>query len=182
MSTLGQPIKRADGPIKVTGTARYAGDQNQPAQLHAVFVASVVPAGRVAGIDPGAALAMPGVVRVLVAGDMPRIHADLAKITVPPLATRFMPMQTDEIVHEGQPVAMVLAETLEAAEAGAAAVKVAYERAAFVVPEHAPAEPADPHKGSYSMSSALEFSKGDAPAAIEAAPVQAGAAYTQPLY
>jgi xanthine dehydrogenase YagR molybdenum-binding subunit len=180
MSSLGQPIKRADGPIKVTGAARYAGDQNQPAQLHAVFVASVVPAGRVAGIDASAALAMPGVVRVLVAGDMPRIHADLDKITVPPLATRFMPMQTDEIVHEGQPVAMVLAETLEAAEAGAAAVKVAYERAAFVVPERAPAEPADPHKGSYSMSSALEFSKGDAPATIAAAPVQAGAAYTQP--
>ena len=57
-----------------------------------MFVASVVPAGRVAGIDASAALAMAGVVRVLVAADMPRIHADLDKITVPPLATRFMPL------------------------------------------------------------------------------------------
>ena len=45
MSNLGQPIARADGVIKVTGTARYAGDQNQTGQLHAVLVASTVPAG-----------------------------------------------------------------------------------------------------------------------------------------
>jgi xanthine dehydrogenase YagR molybdenum-binding subunit len=121
MSNFGQPITRADGPIKVTGAACYAGDQNQPAQLYGVFVASVIPAGRVTAIDAKAALFMPGVVRVLVATDLPRVHADLDKITVPPLATRFMPMQTDHIVHEGQPVAMVLAETLEAAEAGATA-------------------------------------------------------------
>ena len=180
MSNLGQPIARADGAVKVTGAARYAGDQNQAGQLHAVLVASTVPAGRVSAIDTRAALAMPGVVRVLVAAEMPRVHADLDKISVPPLATRFLPMQTDDIVHEGQPVAIVLGESLEAAEAAAAAVGVTYERAAFIVPETGPAVPADPAKGSYSMSSALEFSKGDASAAIAVAPVEAGAAYTQP--
>jgi xanthine dehydrogenase YagR molybdenum-binding subunit len=180
MSNLGQPIARADGAVKVTGAARYAGDQNQAGQLHAVLVASTVPAGRVSAIDTRAALAMPGVVRVLVAADMPRVHADLDKISVPPLATRFLPMQTDDIVHEGQPVAIVLGESLEAAEAAAAAVGVTYERAAFIVPETGLAVPADPTKGSYSMSNALEFSKGDASAAIAVAPVKASAAYTQP--
>jgi xanthine dehydrogenase YagR molybdenum-binding subunit len=67
MSNLGQPIARADGSVKVTGIARYAGDQNQPGQLHAVLVASTVPAGRVSAIDTRAALAIPGVTRVLVA-------------------------------------------------------------------------------------------------------------------
>jgi xanthine dehydrogenase YagR molybdenum-binding subunit len=134
----------------------------------------------VSAIDTRAALAMPGVVRVLVAADMPRVHADLDKISVPPLATRFLPMQTDDIVHEGQPVAIVLGESLEAAEAAAAAVGVTYERAAFIVPETGPAVPADPMRGSYSMSNALEFSKGDASAAIAVAPVKASAAYTQP--
>lgn len=180
MGSLGQSITRADGPIKVTGAARYAGDQNQPGQLHAAFVASVIPAGRVTGVDAAAALAMPGVVRVLVASDMPRVHAHLDKVTVPPLATRFLPMQTDEVVHEGQPLAMVLAESLEAAESGAAAVRISYQRTRFVVPEYAPAMSADPGKGSYSAANALEYRKGDAASAILAAPVQAGAQYSQP--
>jgi xanthine dehydrogenase YagR molybdenum-binding subunit len=180
MSNLGQPIARADGSVKVTGIARYAGDQNQPGQLHAVLVASTVPAGRVSAIDTRATLAIPGVTRVLVADDMPRVHADLDKISVPPLATRFIPMQNDNIVHEGQPVAIVVGESLEAAEAAATIVRVTYERAAFIVPETAAVVSADPKKGSYSMSNALEFNKGDAPAAIAAAPVKAGGAYTQP--
>lgn len=180
MSNLGQPIARADGSVKVTGIARYAGDQNQPGQLHAVLVASTVPAGRVSAIDTRAALAIPGVTRVLVAVDMPRVHADLDKMSVPPLATRFIPMQSDNIVHEGQPVAIVVGESLEAAEAAATIVRVTYERTAFIVPETAAVVSADPKKGSYSMSNALEFNKGDAPAAIAAAPVKAGAAYTQP--
>ena len=180
MSTIGQSITRADGPIKVTGTARYAGDHNLPGQFYAVFVAATVPAGRITGIDARAALAMPGVVHVLTAADMPRLHSDLAKVSVPPLATRFMPMQTDAIMHEGQPVAMVLAESLEAAEAAATKVKVAYQRDAFVVPERAPAEVADPQKGSYSKANALEFNKRSAAEAIEGSPVTAGAEYTQP--
>ena len=180
MSNLGQPITRADGAVKVTGIARYAGDQNQPGQLHAVLVASTVPAGCVSAIDARAALAIPGVSRVLVAVDMPRVHADLDKISVPPLTTRFIPMQSHNIVHEGQPVAIVLGESLEAAEAAATIVRVTYERAAFIVPETAAVVSADPKKGSYSMSNALEFNKGNALAAIAAAPVKAGAAYTQP--
>ena len=126
MSTIGQSVPRADGPIKVTGAARYAGDQNLPGQVYAVSVAATVPAGRVTGIDAGAALAAPGVVRVLVAADMPRVHADLGNISVPPLATRFIPMQTDAVMHEGQPIAIVLAESLEAAEAAATKVQVKY--------------------------------------------------------
>ncbi len=180
MSNLGAPIARADGPIKVTGAARYAGDQNQPGQLYAVFVTATVPAGRVAAIDPRAAAAMRGVNRVLTAADMPRVLANLAKITAPPLATRFIPMQSDIVVHEGQPVAMVLAESLEAAEAGAAAVRVVYERATFMVPEHTAAQAADTTKGAYPGYGMLDFKKGDPDAAFAAAPVKAGGEYLQP--
>jgi len=180
MSNLGSAITRADGPIKVTGAARYAGDQNLPGQLYAVFVTATIPAGRMTGVDAEAALAMTGVVRVLVAADMPRTHSDLDKITVPPLATRFVPMQSDEVVYEGQAVAIVLGESIEAAEAGAAAVRVGYARSAFVVPEQAPAVPGDPKKGLYSVFNAAEFKKGDATAAIAAAPVKVATRYTQP--
>ena len=180
MSNWGAPIARADGPIKVTGAARYAGDQNQPGQLYAVFVTATVPAGRVAMIDPRAAAAMRGVNRVLTAADMPRVLDNLAKVTAPPLATRFIPMQSDVVVHEGQPVAMVLAESLEAAEAGAASVRVVYERAAFTVPEHATAQPADMAKGAYPAYGMLDFKKGDPDAALAAAAVKAGGEYLQP--
>jgi len=180
VSRSGAPITRVDGPSKVTGAARFAGDQSQPRQVYAVFVASSIPAGRVAAIDARRALAMPGVVQVLTAESMPRVHADLNKMTVPPLATRFMPLQASDIVHEGQPVAMVLGETLEAAEAGAAAVGVTYERTSFVVPDMAAPERANPKKGGYSMASALEFTKGHADAALASAPAKVGAQYTQP--
>ena len=180
MSDLGQLVTRADGPMKVTGAARYAADQVLPGQLYAVFVVATIPAGRVTTIDAKPALAMPGVTRVLIAADMPRLHADFAKITAPPLATRFVPMQGDDIVHEGQPVAIVLAESLEAAEAGAAAVRVACERSAFQDPERAPVEAADPTRGLYPVYNLLEFAKGDAAVAIAAAPVKAGADYSQP--
>ncbi len=163
MSNFGQPITRADGPIKVTGAARYAGDQNQPEQLYGVFVASVIPAGRVTAIDAKAALFMPGVVRVLVATDMPRVHADLDKITVPPLATRFMPMQTDHIVHEGQPVAMVLAETLEAAEAGATAVRVSYERETASSRKKRPPRPLIPRRADIPWRARLSLGRATGP-------------------
>jgi xanthine dehydrogenase YagR molybdenum-binding subunit len=180
MSNLGAAIPRVDGPIKVTGAARYAGDQNLAGQLYAVFVAATIPAGQVVAVDAGRTLAMRGVMRVLTAADMPRAHADLDKVSVPPLATRFLPMQTDEIIHEGQPIAIVLAESLEAAEAGAAAVRVSYRRAQFQVPERASAAAADPAKSNYSKSSALDFRKGDADAAIAGAAHKIVADYSQP--
>ena len=180
MNNIGQSITRADGPVKVTGAARYASDQNLPRQLYAAFVTATIPAGRVTAIASKAALAMPGVVRVLVAADMPRTHPDLDKITVPPLATRFVPMQSDEVLYEGQAVAIVLAENLEAAEAGAKAVAVTYERSAFVVPEQAPSVPGEPKWGFYLPFSPADFKKGDAAAAIGAAPNKTEAKYTQP--
>lgn len=177
--SIGQPIARADGPNKVTGGARFAGDQHLPNQLHAVFVTATIPAGRVTRVEAQAALAMPGVVRVLAAADMPRLHAAFDEVTVPPLATTFVPMQIDEIVHEGQPVAIVLAETLEAAEAGAKVVRVAYEAAAFTNAETARAEVPSPERGGYFYLDETEFAKGDAPAAIAAASVTVNAEYSQ---
>jgi xanthine dehydrogenase YagR molybdenum-binding subunit len=180
MSNLGESIPRHDGPIKVTGAALYAGDRNLPSQLYAVFVNATIPAGRVVSIETTAAVARVGVVRVLKASDMPRVHRKLDEISVPPLATRFIPMQSDEIVYEGQPVAVVLAESLQAAEAGAAVVRVHYQRRPFVVPDTAPATDVAPEKGNYSKANALQFHKGDATRAIAGAVFRAGGEYTQP--
>jgi len=177
---LDNAIARFDGPAKVSGKSMYAGDQFQPSQLYAAFVTSHIPCGRVETISSASASAKPGVVRVLTAADMPRVHPALQQVSVPPLASRFVPMQENEIMHEGQPIAIVLAETLEAAEEAAKLVQVRYSRSAFSVADTSPPAAVMPEKGNYSKAGPLAFAKGDTGAAYAAAAIQSTATYTQP--
>src|SRR6476661_8062531 len=132
--SIGEPLPRIDGPIKVTGAARYTADLRAANMLQGAIVTATIPAGKVLAIDQSDALAEPGVVRVLT-------HEDMlpAKTTVagPPFAHSFLPLQDDAIRHEGQPIALVLGETLEAAEAGARRVRVRYAP----TPAQSPAAP-----------------------------------------
>ena len=121
--SIGEPLPRIDGPIKVTGAARYTADLRAPNMLHGAFVTATIPAGKVLAIDHNDALAELGVVRVLTHEDMLPPKTSVAG---PPFAHSFLPLQVDEIRHEGQPIALVLGETLEAAEAGARRVHVRY--------------------------------------------------------
>src|SRR5262245_60716520 len=121
---IGAPVRRQEGRAKVTGEATYASEERPPSTLHAVMVGSTIAAGRLTRIDAKAAGSLPGVVAVLTHDDMPK----LAPPPVPPAAQSFTPMQGTEIHYEGQPVALVLAETLEAAEEGAALVRASYRR------------------------------------------------------
>jgi xanthine dehydrogenase YagR molybdenum-binding subunit len=182
--TIGQPLPRPDGRAKVTGAARYAADHNLPNQLHAALVTAPIPAGRVVAINSGPALAARGVVRVLTESDLPRF----GQAPSPPLASAFVPMQGDEIRHEGQPVAIVLGETLEAAEHGARLVRVHYELGAFAMPGDAPVsgpsnevqhahEPND--KSGYLFAEA-QFRKGDFQAGLASAAHRHEAVYSQP--
>src|SRR5439155_12363307 len=104
LMSIGAPMSRPDGRAKVTGRARYAADHPVTGALHAVYVGAAIPAGRVRAIETAGALAAAGVVRVLTQRDLPR----LALAPVPPLASSFIPMQSDEVRYEGQPVAIVL--------------------------------------------------------------------------
>jgi xanthine dehydrogenase YagR molybdenum-binding subunit len=178
--TIGQPLPRLDGPAKVTGRARYAADHGAQGLLYAVLVTAPIPAGRVAEIDTGGALAERGVVRVLTHEDM----SEFGALEGPPAAQSFMPMQGDEIRHEGQPVAIVLGETLEAAEAGARRVEVRYERAEAqlpVSPEWAAldAVAVTPRKSDF-LFFGPEFTKADAGAALNNAETSIEAVYLQP--
>ncbi|SER46121.1 xanthine dehydrogenase, molybdenum binding subunit apoprotein [Lentzea xinjiangensis] len=121
---VGRSVARVDGRAKVTGAARYAADQPVPGALQAFFVLSTVARGEVVSIDASAALAHPGVVAVLT-------HRDLPRLTVPafPYFRRFLPMQDTAVHHVGQPVAIVLATTVEQAQEGAALVAVGYRAA-----------------------------------------------------
>lgn len=124
-SGIGAALPRADGVPKVTGAARYAGEAPPAGVLHGVLVPATIAAGEVTRIDATAALRVPGVLRVLTQADLPRLQPAPS----PPVAQAFMPMQANEVRYEGQPVAIVLAESLEAAEEGVRRVRVAYRAA-----------------------------------------------------
>ncbi|HVC74020.1 MAG TPA: xanthine dehydrogenase family protein molybdopterin-binding subunit, partial [Mycobacteriales bacterium] len=129
--------QRVEAPLKLTGAARYAADHRPDGVLHAILVGAPVAAGRLRGVDAVAALVLPGVTAVLTAADLPRFPE-----LPPPSAVRVMPFSDDRIRYEGQPVAIVLAESVEAAEAGRAAVVVDCERETPVLIGHGRREPA----------------------------------------
>lgn len=117
--SIGQPTRRVEGPLKVTGAAKYAADNHPADMLHAVMVGSRLPAGEVTEINTASAAAVPGVVRIITHQDMPKLGA----LSSVPAAVSHIPLTTCKIEWEGQAIALVLGETLEAAEEGAALVR-----------------------------------------------------------
>ncbi len=115
-STIGQPRRRRDGEPKVRGTTRYTGDMPILGLLHARLVLAAEAHARLRGVDATAALAVPGVVAVLTAEDLP-LAPDAAGRAGTPLAR-------GEILWSGQPVALVVAESEAAAQDAADLVDV----------------------------------------------------------
>lgn len=109
---VGSPLARVDGPLKVTGAARYAADNPVPDFLHAVLVCSTIASGAVTRIDTRAAASLPDVLRIL---------TDFGGVE--------LPYDIRRVAFFGQPVAVVVAKTLEAATHGAALVQVRYQTA-----------------------------------------------------
>jgi len=119
---VGLPVERVDGVAKVTGGARYAADTPMPGVLHGYLVMSTIARGRTTGIDTRSAETAPGVEAVFTHANTPRLT--LASF---PYAKGFIPLQDEVIHHNGQPVALVVARTLEQAQEAATLVTVAYQ-------------------------------------------------------
>ena len=127
---IGRPIPRIDAAAKVTGAAAFVGDLAVPGTLHAVVVRSEIVHGRIVALEREAAAAAPDVVRVLTFADL---AAGLASTHYGPVV-RDCPLLADGVVrYEGEPVAVVVARTLEAAQRAARLVEVTYEELAPVV-------------------------------------------------
>ncbi|MFI6577423.1 xanthine dehydrogenase family protein molybdopterin-binding subunit [Nocardiopsis sp. NPDC050513] len=127
---IGRDVDRIDAHAKVTGSARYSAEQHPPGTAYAVLVGARIARGRVTGIDTSAALAVDGVLAVLTHRELPRIATK--PVVIPSLAgtsahgQSLFPMQDDRVHYAGQPVAMVVADTLERAEHAAELVEVDY--------------------------------------------------------
>lgn len=124
-SNIGQPMTRREGPLKVTGTARYAADHHPEGLLHAVVASSAFGKGRVTHLDVGAAKAHPGVIEVMTPDNVPRL-AQSPDEKQHGFMFRIETLQSDEVRYANQPIAVVIAETLEAAMEGVSLLKPTY--------------------------------------------------------
>jgi len=130
---IGQPLGRVEGPAKVQGHAQYAADFNQPHQAYAVIVTSSVGLGRITRIDD-AVLDMPGMIALISYRNAPRLPYNPHKGGIDPAAgERLHVLQDDRVHFYGQPVAIVVAKTLDQAERAAAAVRITYEKSEPVI-------------------------------------------------
>jgi xanthine dehydrogenase YagR molybdenum-binding subunit len=125
-SSIGQPLTRRDGVLKVTGEARYAADNHPPKMLFAVLAVSQIARGRVASLDVGAAKRHPGVVEVMTPQNRPALAEDPDAKTNP-FMFRMELLQNASVRYANQAIAVVIAETLEAATEGAALLSPRYE-------------------------------------------------------
>ena len=170
--TLGQPLDRVDGPLKVTGTAKYAFEVDDAGRaLYGYAVLSSVAKRRITAFDVSAAAKSPGVVKVLTWQDPPPQGSGNHREACPVLAS-------PDVAHFGQPVALVIADGFEQARAAAFLIRFEYDQQpghyelnANVGAAHEP-EPAQ---------SPADTSNGDFDAAFAQAAIKLDVTYTTPL-
>ena len=122
---IGQAIDRIDGRAKVTGTAAYAADNRADRMAFGSIVTATIARGRVAGIDANAARRMAGVLLVMTHENVPKQAPFQAKAD--DRHARPKPqLAGDQVQYFGQPVALVVAETAEAARAAASATRASH--------------------------------------------------------
>ncbi|MBD9676486.1 xanthine dehydrogenase family protein molybdopterin-binding subunit [Pseudomonas sp. PDM18] len=174
---IGMPLDRVDGPLKVTGAARYAAEYLADGLLHGAVVSSSITRGRILAIDSQAASAVPGVQLVMTHLNRPPLAADDDSYEDQDSAdgSSFRPLFNDRVLYNGQPVALVVADNLEAARHAAALVQVEYE--------------SQPHSTDLRKNQAeaipapaeLPGPRGDADGVLCSAPVRIEAEYELPV-
>jgi xanthine dehydrogenase YagR molybdenum-binding subunit len=174
--SVGEPMDRVDGPLKVTGGARYSAEIPTANIVHAVIVQSTVATGRVVSIAAAEAERMPGVLTVMTHRNAPR----LAPQTPDPPARRVLTLLQDDVVrYNGQPIALVVADTLERATDAAHHVHVAYASVPPVIAMDAAR--GQRYEPAASMGREPDWSIGDVAAGLASADVRIENMYTTPI-
>ena len=178
----GVPHKRVDGRLKVTGAAQYAADFAANGLTYGFVVSSTIAAGRIVSIDSSAALALPGVLHVLTYQNRPQLPREDKpyKDKVAPGGSPLRPLWDDRVWYSGQPVALVLAESLELARHAASLVDVRYESAPHQTDMGEAlmhAEPPSTEKGGFDPP---PEPRGDADSALAGAAARVDAFYSTP--
>ncbi len=175
-SSIGQPLTRREGVLKTTGAARFAADNRPDGLTYAVLATSSIARGRVTHLDVAAAKAHPGVMEVMTPANAPKLAIDPdAKLN--PFMFRMELLQTDAVRYANQPIAVVIADSLEAATEGAALLAPRYEAEAARVGLGTEASFAPQAVGAGNPASE---SIGDLDAGLAAASIRMDATYDTP--
>lgn len=170
-SALGARLSRAEGPLKVTGQARYAIEQKLENMAYGVTVQSTRPAGRIVNIDTSAAKALPGVVDVYTQQNSLKLNKPTVYSKGGGATEEFTPLQDNVIRFNGMHIALVVAETFEQATEAASLLKVEYEDSAPILDINDPKAKSQP-------IDAMGASWGDAASALANAEVKVDVTYT----
>jgi xanthine dehydrogenase YagR molybdenum-binding subunit len=180
---VGQPIDRLDGRAKVTGTAPFSAEYPVKALVHAALAYSTISKGRIERIDASAAEQAPGVLKVIT-----HLNAPVMKVPKPIAlgddpsagATEVKILNTDQISWNGQPVAVVVANTQDRAEHAASLIRVTYvaEQAMNSFEAAIPGA----KKPKHILGESPEVSKGDPDAVFKSATHRVDMKFTTPPY
>lgn len=164
---VGRSVPRNDVLDKVRGRARYAANFSMPGMLHGRFLRSTYPYAKIRSVDLERARKVPGVVCVLAAQDLPE-----DRLFIGPVAQDTPILARDVVRHVGEPVAVVAAESLEAAEAALELIEVDYEPLTPILSWQEAVDPSAPllHPGG-NVTADLRHSIGDVDSAFAAADV-----------
>jgi xanthine dehydrogenase YagR molybdenum-binding subunit len=175
---VGRAVDRVDGRLKVTGQAKYSAEIDVAHVAYGVIVGSTVGRGTIAAIDRSAAEAAPGVFTVLTHENAPRLPGADKKAS--PVDRVLQLLQDPKVLYADQPVALVIADTLEHAQFAASLVAPRYD----VAP--AESEMQGRESDAYTPKSAGPVGKpdtdrGDADAALATAKVSIEHTYSTPV-
>lgn len=170
-TVVGAGLDRVDAPLKVTGSAQYPNDFSLTGMVHAALVGSTIAAGRIRSIDVTRAWAAPGVLAVVTHLNAPKLErGPMTLLGGSPPA----PLQDDRILHYGQHIGIVVAESAEQARHAARLVRVEYE------PAEALLDVNDPRAEIVENPWGLDTERGDVTAGFARADVVVDEAYTTP--
>ncbi|MEO6916414.1 MAG: molybdopterin cofactor-binding domain-containing protein, partial [Chitinophagaceae bacterium] len=132
-NTVGKPVSRIEGIEKVTGKAQYSGEYNPPGLLYGYVVNSTITRGKIISMDTDKVKLIPGVVEVFTHKNRPSLawfDFQYADMDAPPGAV-FKPLRSPEIKFNGQPIALVVAESFELSRYAACQLIVEYAEETF---------------------------------------------------
>ena len=182
-SPIGQSIARVDGRLKVMGAAKYAAEFARPRLAYGALIQSTIANGRVIRIDSSAAKSAPGVVQILTRENAPHFRPypdDLRKPGAP--GENRVPLQDDEIYHDGQHLGVVVADSFEQATYAASLVQVTYQSRPPVVTlndERAQKNASAPDK--FAGRDELQHKRGDVGSALATAAHKIDFVYSTPI-
>jgi xanthine dehydrogenase YagR molybdenum-binding subunit len=178
MTAIGDPLIRVDGHAKVTGAAKYAAEFDIPNIAHAVMVTSTIPNGRITSMITVKAQSAPGVVIVMTPANAPKLPQGGKAGVNPPAGRVLSLLQDNTVLYNNQPIAVVVAETLDQALYAASLIDVKYQEDTPKLDFEAGMPAA--HPGSHGKDPA-DVSEGQLNQALEAAEVKLDEIYTTPI-